>query len=110
MNQNIFIDVNFFKKELKTINIITFSKHFEEPKIKLRGITKEEILRYLGKPDSLKMVEDQGEELEGHKYGLLFHKSNKYDLKVVVSIKDKTLNVIPRMFKIKKGERRWKNG
>lgn len=39
-------------------------------------------------------MEDQGDEPQGHKYALLFSKSNKYDLKIVVSIKEKRLNVV----------------
>jgi hypothetical protein len=39
-------------------------------------------------------VEDQGDEEKGHKYAILFSKSNKYDLKVVISVKDKNVNVI----------------
>ncbi|MEM5773195.1 MAG: DUF4258 domain-containing protein [Candidatus Aenigmatarchaeota archaeon] len=84
---------NEIKKMLEASEEITFSKHFYE-KAKLRGINEEEIKNNLKNPKNLISVEDQGEEPEGHKYALLFSKSNKYDLKIIVSIKDKRLNVI----------------
>lgn len=88
------MELSEIKRILKTIETITFSKHFQEPKVKLRCISEEEITSNLKEPDKLLSAEDQGEEPQGHKYALLFSKSNKYDLKVVISIKDKSLNVI----------------
>mgnify|MGYP000108938152 CR=1 FL=1 len=86
--------VNKMREALKTVETITFSKHFYEPKVRLRGISEEEVIKNLKKGNRLIVVEDRGEEPKGHKYALLFKKSNKYDLKVVVSLKGKNLNVI----------------
>ena len=82
------------KVALKEVESITFSKHFGVEKVKLRGITKGEIKNNLDSSEKLIVVEDQGEEPKGHKYALLFSKSHKYDLRVVVSLKDKRLKVI----------------
>jgi len=73
---------------------ITFSKHFFEPKVRLRKLDEKEIIRNLRAPIKLEFVEDQGSNRRGHKYMLLFHKSNKYDLKIVVSFKGRGVNVI----------------
>ncbi len=88
------MEIEEIKKILKTITTISFSKHFHEPKVRLRGISEDEITTNLKNPNKLLFVEDQGEEPQGHKYALLFSKSNKYDLKIVISIKDKNLKVI----------------
>ncbi len=88
------MEINEIKIILNEIETITFSKHFYEEKVKLRTITKEEIKTHLESLDKLIAVEDQGDEPQGHKYALLFNKSGKYDLKIVVSIKEKRLNVV----------------
>lgn len=90
------------KKKLGSIEVITFSKHFYGPKVRLRGITEDEVKNHLKYPKKLENIEDQGEEVKGHKYGLLFHKSNKYDLKIVISIKEQSLNVITAYVQNKK--------
>jgi CRISPR/Cas system-associated protein Cas5 (RAMP superfamily) len=82
------------KEILNKIEEITFSKEFREKVVKIRNITEDEINKNLRQPDKLILVDDQGEEELGYKYTLLFSKSNKYDLKAVVSVKDKKLNVI----------------
>lgn len=79
---------------LKEVESVAFSKHFGEEKVRLRGITEVGIKNNISSPVKLIAVEDQGEEPKGHKYALLFSKSRKYDLRVVVSLKDKRLNVI----------------
>jgi hypothetical protein len=79
---------------LSSAEMISFSKHFYEPKVQIRGISEEEIKNNLKNPVKLISFEDQGEDLRGHKYALLFSKSNKYDLRIVISIKDKNINVI----------------
>lgn len=86
------MNIDELKKTLKSIGTITFSKHFQK-KSKIRGISEEEILSNLKNPETLENFEYQGEEPQGKKYALFFHKSNKYDLKVVVSIKE-ALNVV----------------
>jgi len=35
--------------------------------------------------------EDQGEDLRGHRYALLFSKSSKYDLRIIISMKGKNI-------------------
>ena len=74
------------KKVLKEAESITFSKHFGEEKVKLRGITAEEIKSNFNSPVKLIAVEDQGDDTKGHKYALLFSKSRKYDLRVIMSL------------------------
>ena len=88
------MNVEEMKEKLKSIETITFSKHFYDPKVRLRGINETEVTDNIRNPMKIEVVEYQGEDVKGYKYGLLFHKSNKYDLKVVISIKDKSLNVI----------------
>ena len=86
--------MGLMKKILREVETVTFSKHFYDEKVRLRGLDEEEIKQYLKELEKLIQAEDQGEELKGHKYALLFSKSNKYDLKIAVSIKGKSLNVI----------------
>jgi uncharacterized membrane protein len=88
------MDIKTLQKLLSSAETISFSKHFYEPKVQIRGISEEEIKNNLGNPTKLISFEDQGEDLRGHQYALLFSKSNKYDLKIVASIKDKNINVI----------------
>ncbi|MDE1869671.1 MAG: DUF4258 domain-containing protein [Candidatus Micrarchaeota archaeon] len=89
---------------------ITFSDHFAQ-KAKERGISSEEILNKIRSLDRLLLIEDQGDEPRGHKYGLLFGTTlSNYDLKVVVSIHSKSLNIITahlQNVKKKKAYRRW---
>jgi len=94
--------IDEMKKKLKTTKKITFSKHFNEPKVRLRGITEEDVRSYLEDPKKLEIVENQEHEPKGHKYGLLFRKSNKYDLKIVISIKGDSINVITSYVQNKK--------
>lgn len=82
------------KQKLKDIGKISFSKEFIEKAVKIRGIPESEVIKNLKQLDKLIFAEDRGDEEKGHKYALLFSKSNKYDLKVVISIKDNNLNVI----------------
>ncbi len=86
------MNIDELKKKLKSIETITFSIHFQK-KSKIRGISEEEILSNLKNPEMLEHFEYQGEEPQGQKYALFFNKSSKYDLKVVVSIKE-ALNVV----------------
>ncbi len=88
------MNISEMKDVLKCLESVEFSRHFHEEKIRLRGITGEEIKYHISSPTKLIDVEDQGDEQKGHKYALLFSKSGKYDLKVVVSIKVRRLNVI----------------
>lgn len=87
------MEISELKAVLKEIETITFSKHFYDEKVRIRGVSEEDIKNHL-KTTNFIAMEDQGEEPQGHKYALLFSKSNKYDLKIVVSIKNKSLNVI----------------
>jgi len=88
------MNVEEMKIKLKSIESVTFSKHYYEPKVKIRGVLEDEILFNLKNPEKLVYVEYQGEDIRGHKYALLFSKSNRYDLKILVSMKDKSINVI----------------
>lgn len=82
------------KVALKETESVTFSKHFSEKKVRLRGITEEEMKKSLASPMRLIAVKDQGDDAKGHKYALLFSKSHNYDLRIIVSLKDKRLNVV----------------
>ena len=82
------------KKILEEIETITFTKHIHEKLKQRSNITKEEIEENLKDSHKLIDAEHQGKEFKKDKYSLLFSKSNKYDLRVVVSVKDKSLNVI----------------
>ena len=86
------MNIDKLKENLKSIETITFSKHFHLRAI-IRGITEKEVLSYLRNPEALEHFEYQGEEPEGKKYALIFNKSNKYDLKIVISVKE-ALNVV----------------
>jgi hypothetical protein len=88
------MDLNAIKEKLKTIEKIGFSKHFYEPKVQIRNIQDHEIINSLKNPGKLIGFDYQGEDEKGEKYALLFNKSNKYDLRLIISIKDKSLNVI----------------
>lgn len=88
------MDLDKIKEKLRSTEIITFSKHFYEPKVQIRQISEEEIRTNLRNPDNLIDFEDQGEDPRGRKYALSFKKSHKYDLRVLISIKDKSINVI----------------
>ncbi|VVB76982.1 Uncharacterised protein [uncultured archaeon] len=86
-------DVELFKGILKSIGEIIASKHFEV-KAELRGIKKAAVIDKLKDPKDLIAVKYQGYGEEGHKYGLLFKVMSNYDLKVVVSINGKVLNMV----------------
>jgi len=89
------------KDRLRAVEIFTFSRHFQH-KAKIRGISEEEVLSCLKNLQNLSYSEFQGDESQGSKYALLFRKSGKYDLKLVISIKDKTLNVVTAHIQNKK--------
>lgn len=96
-------DKDEMKKILATIKEITFSKHFHDEKVKLRGISENKIIKNIKELGRLVYIEDQGKEPKGHKYAFLFSKSRKYDLKVVVAVKGNKLNVItPHIQNIKR--------
>ncbi len=86
---------------LSKIDKITFSKHFQT-KLKIRNLTENEVNEILKSPNNIILIVDQGEEAEGHKLSLLLEKSNKYDLKIIISIKDKALNVVTAHIQNKK--------
>ncbi len=92
--------IDDLKEKIKSIKKITFSKHFQE-KAKIRGITEEEIRSYLINPENIVQFEYQGKEADGQKYALIFNKSNKYDLKIVISVKE-DLNVVTAHIQSKK--------
>ncbi len=94
------MNIDELKEKLKSIEQITFSKHFRL-RAEIRGIFEKEILSYLKNPENLEQFEYQGEDPEGKKYALIFHKSSKYDLKIVVSIKE-ALNVVTAHIQSKK--------
>lgn len=92
--------IDDLKETIKSIKKIKFSKHFHE-KAKIRGITEEEIQSYLRHPENIVQFEYQGKEDDRQKYALIFNKSNKYDLKIVISVKE-DLNVVTAHIQSKK--------
>jgi hypothetical protein len=88
------MELEELKRKLISSENITFSAHYYEPKVQIRGISEEEIIDNLKNPDKLLSFVNQGEEPQGHRYALLFSKSGKYDIRIVVSIKDKSIKVI----------------
>lgn len=88
------INLSEVKKILADIENVTISRHYEIEEMLIKNIPIEEIKETLKNTDKLMFAEDQGDEQKGHKYALLFNKSNKYDIRVVVSIKNKNLNVV----------------
>jgi hypothetical protein len=88
------MEIGEIQEILRCAEKITFSKHFYDPKVQIRGISEEEIKNNIRNPDKMISFEDQGEDSKGHRYALSFSKSNKYDLRIVISIKDKNVNVI----------------
>lgn len=89
------MDIEKLKSIIKDIGIenISFSSHFGL-RSKLRGIKESDIIDKLGNCDTLLEIEDQGTESRGQKYGLLFKMMSNYDLKIVISIKDKHINIV----------------
>lgn len=84
---------------IKSIETITFSKHAEEMiETEERLINKEMLKQFLRLSDTEKLtyILDQGVEELGHKYKLLFYKSNVYDVVIVISIKadNSALNIV----------------
>ncbi len=103
------MDICEAKKILSKVENISFTRHFQE-KAALRSIDCQDIHSCLALHDRLLDAEDQGEDDKGHKYALLFSKSNKYDLRVVVSVKGNNLNVITAHFqniKRRKAYQKW---
>ena len=80
-------------KEIQKNGNVAFSKHFDI-KSTIRQLGMDEILLKLSKVGDAIAIEDQGEEPNGHKYALLFKKLSNYDLKIVVSIKDNSINIV----------------
>lgn len=66
--------IDELKEILKSNEIITFSKHFQQ-KAKIRGIKEEEIRSCLRKPENIVQFEYQGIEADGQKFALIFNKS-----------------------------------
>ncbi|HVA82547.1 MAG TPA: DUF4258 domain-containing protein [Candidatus Aquilonibacter sp.] len=89
---------------------ITFSEHFFE-KAKARNIRQEDVIRQVKSLEQLVEIADQGDDPRGHKYGLLFKTGlSNYDLKVVISLRSKSLNIITahlQNVRKRKGYRKW---
>lgn len=88
------MDVERMKALLGSVKEVAFTLHFDSSDVARRGIGREDAERALRDPDGLVSVDDQGGDLRGHKYALLFEKSSRYDLRVVVSILGGRINVI----------------
>ncbi len=89
------MDIEKFRVLVKEIRIanISFSNHFFL-RAKLREIKESNIIDRLKDCNGLILVEEQGAEPKGNKYRLLFKYVSNYDLRVIVSIKDKHINVV----------------
>ena len=95
------MEIDEIEEKLKSVEKIEFSRHFQIKSV-IRTVSQEEILETLKSLEFLEFAEDQGEEYGARKFALLFHKSSKYDLKIVISIKDKALNVVTAHIQNKK--------
>ena len=103
------MNIDEFRDFITEFTKIEFTRHAIH-KLKIRGIPEEEVIKNLKDPKELIAVEDQGEEKGSQKFALLFSKSRKYDLKVVISIKNGRIKVITAHIQnIKKREklRKW---
>ena len=89
------MDIEKFKLLVKEIGVsnISFSNHFHLRE-KLRGISESNIIDKLKDCNGLILMEEKGAEPKGNKYKLLFKHMSNYDLKIVISVKDKHINVI----------------
>ena len=94
------------KRRLMEVEAISFSTHFLQRRA-IRGISEEEIRQNLAAPTRLMHLEAQTGEAEVEKYALLFARSGQYDLKVVISIKNKRLNVVTAHIQNVKRRRRY---
>jgi hypothetical protein len=80
------MNLGAFIRKLKSVSEITFSLHFDEPRVRVRRIERSEVESMLRDPYRLQMVEDQGPGFSGWNYALMFERSGRYDLKIVVAI------------------------
>lgn len=100
------MNVEEMKERLRFIENISFSVHVKL-KAKVReGIYEDMLLEYLKSPQSLEHSRYQGKEYGCDKYELIFDKSNKYDLRIIVAIKENTLTVVTAHVQNKKKRKR----
>ncbi|PSH01736.1 MAG: hypothetical protein BRC27_01080 [Nanohaloarchaea archaeon SW_10_44_10] len=77
-----------FKQALNEIKRINYTRHFEEERLPNRvNLNKKTIEENLNSPSNLIDFEFEEDEHSRPKYQLVFDKSNKYYLKVVISFK-----------------------
>ena len=88
------MDVERMKALLRSVKEIVFTLHFDSSDVARRGVGREDAERALREPEDLVSADDQGDDPRGHKYALLFEKSSRYDLRIVVSILGGRINVI----------------
>lgn len=86
-------NLELFNEILKGVEKITVTKHFKT-KAESRGIKEADVVNMLRDSKNLVAVTYQGYENGRHKYGILFKILSNYDLKVVVSVSGKELNIV----------------
>ncbi len=100
------MNVEEMKERLKSIENISFSAHVRL-KAKVRNdISEESLTYYLKSPENLIHCQSQGKEYGCDKYELIFDKSNKYDLRIIVAMREKSLTVITAHIQNKKKRKR----
>lgn len=87
--------LGYIRTRLSRNRKIKFTRHFLEERLPERPLLSEqEIVLHLRNPLELKKAEYQPDAYAGEKYALLFHKSARYDLKIVISFTGERLNVV----------------
>lgn len=100
------MNVEEMKTRLNEITKIIFSKHVIL-KAKIRDeISEDALLSQLKTPQNLTYCQYQGEEYGCSKYALIFDKSNKYDIRIIISIKENCLTVVTAHIQNKKKRKR----
>lgn len=79
-------DQENFKEEL-SVRDISYTRHFEEERLPYRSnVTKDLIEEHLQEPDNLVDFRYEEDDHKREKYQVLFDKSSKYFLKIVLSM------------------------
>lgn len=100
------MNVEEMKELLKSAESTSFSAHVRL-KMKIReDISEDSLIEHIKHPESLAYCQYQGKEYGCDKYELIFDKSNKYDLRIIVAIKETSLTVITAHIQNKKKRKR----
>lgn len=100
------MNIEEMKQRLKAVNSINLSAHVKLKATIRKEISEEELVRRLKSLDGMVYCQYQGREYECDKYALIFDKSNKYDLRIIVSIKENSLTIVTAHVQNKKKRQR----